>query len=194
MIITSNNVILRRAITGLIAPHGMTDLIHAQQNYLTGALYRINGATILGTYMLHYLQQYVIINIIFLIASTIHFRRDFPKIKNIPRVLLSSIFLLFSIGYNPNLFIFYMLFVHLPNHYRMKWKHLLITPKKTILTMTLSTGIFLILGEKTVVLMNNTLFMDIMKGVIVSHILYEESHVYNSLHKYFPPYISDALL
>ncbi len=60
--------------------------------------------------------------------------------------------------------------------------------------LKISFSIFLILGEKTVVLMNNTLFMDIMKGVIVSHILYEEYHVYNSLHKYFPPYISDALL
>ena len=194
MFIPCNNIILRRVVTGLIAPHGMTDLIHAQQNYLTWALYRINGATLLTTYLLNNMNQNMMINAIFLLASTIHFRRDFPKIKNIPRLFLSGIFLLFSIFYNPNLFIYYMVFLHLPNHYRMKWHHLSRTPVKTVTTMALSTGLFLIIGEKTVIFMNNKLFMDIMKGIIVSHIIYEECHVYDSLHKYFPQYHVDDVI
>ena len=194
MIIPFNNALFRRTVTGLIVPHGMTDLIHAQQNYLTGALYRINGATMLTTYLLNKTNQNIIINTIFLLASTIHFRRDFPKIKNIPRLFLSGIFLLLSILYNPNLFIYYMVFIHLPNHYRMKWYYLSRTPIRTITTMTLSTGVFLIIGEKLPIFINNKLFMDSMKSIIISHIIYEECHVYDSLHKYFPKYYVDDLM
>jgi hypothetical protein len=46
------NTITKNIITGVIAPHGITDLIHAKQENLLPELYTINIFTTLGILIL----------------------------------------------------------------------------------------------------------------------------------------------
>lgn len=183
MIISPNLSIVKHAINGIIAPHGMTDIIHAQQHQLIPQLFKINGLTMLSSILLNKFHLQNVLNGAFVLASIIHFRRDFPKIKYIPRFLLSSIFLLFSLFYNPNIFYFYMLFIHVPNHYNLNWNYLQNKKLQTISTLSFSTTLFLIMGDKFHFLTYKPIVIDCLKGIIISHIIYEESFIFNELHK-----------
>lgn len=183
MIFSPKLSLVKHAIHGIIAPHGMTDIIHAQQNNLVPHLFKINGLTMLSSVLLSKFQLENILNVAFITSSIIHFRRDFPKIKLIPRFLMSSLFLLFSLFYYPNLFLYYMLFIHVPNHYNLNWQYLENKKLKTISTLSFSTTLFLIMGDKFYFLSSNPLVLDCLKGIIISHIIYEESFIFNELHK-----------
>ena len=162
------------AINGIIAPHGITDIIHAQQNNLFGPLFTINGVTILSSVVLDKLYLNNILDVSFILSSIIHFRRDFPENKLIPRYLFSFVLLFISIFYNPNILFFYMLFIHVPNHYRLNWKYLKNKKIQTISILSLSTTLFLIMGNE----LNFLTITPLVKSIIISHIIYEETFVY----------------
>jgi hypothetical protein len=167
--------LIKCAINGIIAPHGITDIIHAQQNYLIPQLFSINGLTILSSVLLHKYHLKNVLNVLFISSSIIHFRRDFPKNKFIPRILFSSILLLISIFYNHNILLFYMLVIHVPNHYNLNWKYLKNEKIQTISTLSISTALFLIIG-------NNFDFLTLtplIKGLIISHVIYGEIFIFN---------------
>lgn len=162
-------------INGIIAPHGITDIIHAQQNNLLPQLFTINGITILSSIILDKYHLEDILNGLFILSSIIHFRRDFPKNKFIPRYLFSYILLLISIFYNHNILIFYMLIIHVPNHYYLNWKYIKNKKIQNISVLSITTTLFLKM-ENTFYFISLTPFV---KGIIISHIIYEESFIFN---------------
>ena len=161
-------------ISTVIAPHGMTDLIHAKENKLMPDLFRINllciGAACLGDFM--HLPQ--LINLCFVTASMIHFRHDMPKIQNIPQILFSTLLVLNFSKIGIPLFLLYMCFIHVPNHYRhysgLFEKHgLLLTS-----ILANATFVFAYMTLNHADLLASSLMDCLVKMIIVSHIVYEE--------------------
>lgn len=183
MILPNNLAIIKYSINGLIAPHGITDVIHAKQHNLIPQLIKINTITILTTATLTNLNLIPLLDIIFLTSSVIHFKRDFPINKFIPRYIVTSCFLLFSILYSYNLLICCMLFIHVPNHYKLNWTFLKKDKTFTASIITLTTIIFLLIGEKYDYLIYTSYMIDVFKGIIISHIIYEEMYIFKDLKK-----------
>ena len=146
-------------------------------------LIKINTITILTTATLTNLNLIPLLDIIFLTSSVIHFKRDFPINKFIPRYIVTSCFLLFSILYSYNLLICYMLFIHVPNHYKLNWTFLKKDKTFTASIITLTTIIFLLIGEKYDNLIYTSYMIDLFKGIIISHIVYEEMYIFKDLKK-----------
>lgn len=180
MILPSKSILYKYINSGLIAPHGMTDLVHAKQYNLTPELYKINLLTTTSHALIHLVDIPYLLNILFVGMSIVHFRRDFPRIKNIPRFVLSSIFLLFSLS-KPELFFSYMTFIHVPHHYSLNWKYLKKNPLFSIISLGISTFFSLLLSHNYgTIIYKNHLVLNIIKGIIVSHIIYEETYLYEN--------------
>ncbi len=170
-------VVVKHLINGIIAPHGISDIIHAHQNDLTKQLLQINFFG-LGTSLILNKYNHFILNSIFLLSSIIHFRHDMPKISKIPRYTL-SIFMVFSLFFiNPLIFLVYMLLVHVPHHYMMSWQFLKKEKLKSFLTILFSSGLLLKSGLYFEVYLKNSMLFNGVKGLIISHIIYEELFVH----------------
>lgn len=173
----------------LIAPHGMTDIIHAKQFRHVLPLYNINIASIIGSYILTKNNQEQIINILFVISSIAHFRHDIPTsiskrfFFKIPKFILISIFLLYCVFQNPTMFFAYMSLVHVPRHYISNWRFIKDQPVNNISFMIICTFLFTLAGNKLNHYLDNIYFLNIIKGVIISHILYEEWFIYRHKNK-----------
>lgn len=178
MLIT--NPITRTIITGIIAPHGITDLVHAKENKLLPELYTINIVSVLGTFALD-TNAKIILDILFYTTACYHFRNDMPKIPEIGnQTVLSALMLLAFLTFEPSLFLYYMIFIHVPNHYLMNWSLLSKHKKYSIIVIALTTMISIIAGETSGV-MESHMVETISKGLIISHILYEETYIFKSL-------------
>lgn len=178
MLIT--NPITRTIITGIIAPHGITDLVHAKENKLLPELYTINIVSVLGTFALD-TNAKIILDILFYITACYHFRNDMPKIPEIGnQTVLSALMLLAFLTFEPSLFLYYMIFIHVPNHYLMNWSLLSKHKKYSIILIAFTTMISIIAGE-TSGIMESHIVETISKGLIISHILYEETYIFKSL-------------
>ena len=152
------------ALNHIIAPHGVTDLVHAHvyKQYPTLAAF-YGGSTAAG-WLLHTSHQDVWLYGLFGLLSLVHFRHDFyffPNWNSTLALVLQS----------PPLdaLLFYMLFVHVPNHYRAAWpyieKHRLPT-----LALILGTGVwcdFFLLST-----MWNE--MHFILSIIIGHVFYQE--------------------
>ena len=167
--------LIKYAINGIIAPHGITDIIHAQQKNLLPHLFTINSISIIFSILLDNLYSENILNVIFILSSIAHFRRDFPESNLIPRSSLSFILILISILYNHDILLFFMLFIHVPNHYNLNWKYLKHKKIQTIMILSLSTTFFLNI-ENTYSFSTLT---PAIKGIIISHVIYEEIFIFN---------------
>lgn len=178
MLIT--NPITRTIITGIIAPHGITDLVHAKENKLLPELYTMNIVSVLGTFALD-TNAKIILDILFYTSACYHFRNDMPKIPEIGnQTVLSALMLLAFLTFEPSLFLYYMIFIHVPNHYLMNWSLLSKHKKYSIIVIALTTMISIIAGE-TSGIMESHMVETISKGLIISHILYEETYIFKSL-------------
>lgn len=60
----------------IIAPHGITDLIHAHHNDLIKPLLQIYGTTFTASQILHITHLDTATHILFAVASIAHFRHD----------------------------------------------------------------------------------------------------------------------
>ena len=166
---------------GLIAPHGITDYIHALNNNNLKNLSSIYIISVLLFYSLNYLEKVRVINNLFIAFSIIHFRRDFHIINNkFLQFLLSSIIVYVNI-FSDKIIYFYLTLFHVPNHYISLWDHLLVNKYRSFFIISLFTSFSLIstyylIDEK---IMKNNLLKDILKGIIVAHIIYQEKFVHN---------------
>ena len=103
--------------SGLIAPHGITDYIHAYNNNNLRILNSINIMTILFFYSLNFFNKRRFINLLFVSSSVIHFRRDFHILNNkFLQYLLSSIIVYVNI-FSDKIIYFYLTLFHVPNNY-----------------------------------------------------------------------------
>lgn len=171
-------IIMKHLSLSVIAPHGITDLVHGKQKENLNNLLITYSGTIGTSYLLSELQLDSIINFTFFILSIIHFRRDMPKIKGIPKYVWSFLFLQFSIMNSPNLFFLYMIFIHVPHHYKMNWNYIKNDKKLSISLILLTTLIIEIFGQKLDLFNLKDSFMSVIKGVIMSHVIYEEMNIF----------------
>ena len=105
--------------TAVIAPHGMTDLIHAEINHKVLPLFRINLLCVAGAMVLHMANMDIMTNIAFMTSSAIHFRHDFPVKNEFLKLCASSMLVMNARQIGIELFICYMCFIHVPNHYKI---------------------------------------------------------------------------
>ena len=169
--------LFQKTISTIIAPHGITDIMHAKQYNLTTELIQINGFGLVCSHVLHFTSPGVVLDTIFLLSSIIHFRHDMPRIHTIPRYILSSlvisIFPLFPVLFYP-----YMVLLHVPNHYRMNWnvlKNNIVSNLQLLLLFTIGCYFG---GEVIFDNFFNSYIIDIAKGIVIAHIAYEELYIH----------------
>lgn len=173
----------KKILTTLIAPHGITDLIHAKQNNKLHELISINSVSVLTSYGLYQNDvTNIISNAIFIGVSIIHFSHDFsPIIKNSnekrQKLLLCAFFVGLTIV-NNNLFFLYMVLIHVPKHYfynRYTIKKRLVNNLSFIFIFTLLLDVI----GKNIFIFDNTLY-PLYKGIITSHVIYQEKYIHNN--------------
>lgn len=171
-------IIMKHLCLSVIAPHGITDIVHGKQEENLKNLLVTYSGTIGTSYMLSGLDLDSINNFTFFILSIIHFRRDMPEINGIPKYVWSFLFLQFSIMNSPNLFFLYMIFIHVPHHYKMNWNYIKKDKKLSFLLILFSTLIIEMFGQNLDLLNLDDSFMSVIKGVIMSHVIYEEMNIF----------------
>lgn len=173
-------ILLKHLTTTLIGPHGITDIIHANNTNNFPEISQTYGSVIGSTLLLSQGNMTPIVDIIFFIASIIHFRRDMPIIKSIPRYFWSTSLLLFTINYSPELFIIYMLTVHVPHHYSINWEYMEQTPRFSVLLLVVTSTLMGVIGNSFEPGENMNLIITITKGIVLSHIAYEELYIFKN--------------
>ena len=123
------------------------------------------------------MNQYFLINSIFILTSIVHFQRDFPINDNNVRYFLTFLLLILSIEFNIDILYLYMIFLHVPNHYKMNMNLLKKYTKESIITISLCSSLFLLIGDKYDNIFYGEL-INFVKGIIISHILYGELYIY----------------
>lgn len=173
-------IIYTNIVSTIIAPHGITDIIHSYQQNKTKELLLVNTCVTTTSYLLSLQDSLInIVDISFIISTIIHFRHDIHCILNVPKYIWSSLLLLISIYISHDLFYFYMCFIHVPKHYHFNIQYI----KKNItinfliiLTTTfISNNLFLLIDD----IYDYPIILSISKGIIISHILYEELYIHN---------------
>lgn len=172
-------VIIKYLTTTIIAPHGVTDLIHAKQTNNLISLINIYGTTNGLFYILSTLDQEIVINTILFITSTIHFQKDIPLRDEKKRYLFTSLLLLYFIFFNATSIFTYLTFVHVPNHYLYNWKFLKKEKILSFIVILFTTLLSFHFGNEYFEIYKDTLSFDIIKAIIISHILYEELYINN---------------
>ncbi len=173
-------ILLKHLTTTLIGPHGITDIIHANNTNLIPEMTQTYGSVIGSTVVLSQMNMTPFIDILFFIGSVIHFRIDMPEIKRIPRFMLSSLLLSFTIIHCPDLFMLYMLAIHVPHHYSMNWDYMKKTPKFSVILLIVTSTLMGIIGNSFEPNEHMDLIIAITKGIILSHIAYEEMYIFEN--------------
>lgn len=170
----------------IITPHGITDIGHSIQKNNLNNLFKIYGINFIFTDLISNINinfsNKTMYKLLF-ISSIYHFRHDLPKIKFlnniIPRALLSTLMLFVFYFFNSNLLIYYMAFIHVPNHFKLNNFHI-----KNIrflnIFLYLLFGILSEIYLNKIFLSNNLKFNNYIISIIISHILYQELYVINN--------------
>ena len=175
-----NVVVYQNIISGIIAPHGITDLFHAKQNHHMKQLLSINVACASSSMFLSTIHDpYFILDSSFFISSLIHFRHDMPKVFPGSNYVTSFLLLMTSICCNHDLFFVYMLLCHVPHHYYMNKDVIKENIKFNIPLLALTTFISLYCSH-VFNIFDSTFMYDVSKGIVISHILYEELYIHKN--------------
>lgn len=152
----------------IIGPHGITDLIYALE-YKKSLQYigLYSFSSIFFRWL--YIQQYESIsNSLFMGLSAVHFKNDIPINNKYIQLFLSILFVVNLKTIGLPVFLLYMCLLHVPNHY-LTHKDLL-SRNKSLSYFLISSISLLLCGNQNSITNNNWL----VKGIIVSHILFEE--------------------
>lgn len=184
MLLKIKPLLIKQAIVGIIAPHGMTDTIHALQTNNLKALYGINAISMGSFFAMHKMNAHLLLNGLFIAFSTLHFQHDIPAKNWFLR--LFTILSIFRLGfYDTNILILYMVLAHVPQHYMNNFKYLAKTPAMSFIIMGLTT-LFMVNLEKFQI--NNGIVrpvhFDVIKGIIVAHIVYQELFIHPDLSQF----------
>ena len=172
-------IILQKALSTVIAPHGITDLIHANQHNITTELLHINGFTMVYSHVLHFTDQNIL-GTLFLLSSIIHFRHDMPRVLGIPRFIWSSLLISLFSAYNMAFYPF-MILIHVPNHYRINWQYIKKNMSRNLQFLFLFTLFSSFLGDFVFDKLLTGYVIDMAKGIVIAHIIYEELHIHKDL-------------
>lgn len=184
--------LLIKSINTFVSPHGLTDYIHAKQFNLLEDLYRINTLSLASAQILSILHFKPLLHGLFVSSAIVHFRNDMPYLpfsylnKINSKLLLSGIFMTTMINLPPDFFAYYMLFIHTPNHYKLSLEFIKNNLNETLFLIGF-VGIILGNLELTDQFINN--IFPLIQGLVIAHIIYEESYIFNdfnfSAHNYF---------
>jgi len=166
--------------TAIIAPHGMTDLIYAEENNSLQPLLRINAFCIAGAFLIHMMNFDDINNMLFMTSSALHFRHDFPIKNSSIQLLISSLLVANAQNIGIEIFMLYMCLIHVPNHYTI-YKNLIAKyPVKSLYYISIVGILSTLFVYSDPSFMYNDNVHTISKGLIISHILYEELYTKNN--------------
>ena len=165
------------ALKHIIAPHGLTDIIHAIEYKNMHKLLLSYGSSGLTAYT--FFRTPKILDICFLFFSILHFRTDMPQwgIRNrfsaytIQTIQSSFLVFLFLLGKSYNVFLFFMCFLHVPKHYKDSFVYVRKHPKLFLLLFS----IFQLFNVSIIPITRN--WVTAIETVIVGHILYHELFV-----------------
>ena len=154
------------SINHIIAPHGITDIVHAHVNkqypVLLGAY---AGSTTTG-WLLHTTHNDLYLCGVFGVLSIVHFRNDFV----LPKWILSTIVLALMVVPSPvDALLFYMVALHVPNHYRMAWPYV---AKEKLLTTVLLYGTGVWCDHFLVQTMVAQPYL--ILSLVIGHVVYQE--------------------
>jgi hypothetical protein len=166
--------------SAVIAPHGMTDLIHAENNDKVLQLFRINIVAVAASMLLHMMNMDGMTTAAFLTSSAIHFRHDFPIKNEFLKLFASSALVMNAENIGVELFIIYMCFIHVPNHYKIYKPMIMDNMKKSLFYISLCAIVATYAVYSNVQLMYDENVFCISKALIVSHIVYEELYTKNN--------------
>ena len=180
-----HNQLIKYSPTWVIAPHGLTDYIHAKKYQLIPTLYKINLAATAGTLFAHISHNDNLIHYAFLLSAAVHFRNDMPHFhlknneKKIFQLLCSTCLVCLGPTMQWNIFLYYMLFIHVPNHYKMSFEYIKDHLKETV---GLIAGFTLLLNTISYNPINTGTELDwLTKALIIAHIIYEEMHIFKDV-------------
>ena len=177
---TSLTNIVPLLATAIVGPHGMTDLIHAEINDKILPLFRINILCVSGAMLIHMMNMDLMTNVAFMASSAIHFRHDFPIKNEFLKMCASSTLVLNSQQIGAELFMCYMCFIHVPNHYKTYEPMI----KENLVKSGLYIGLCAIVStfyfySDPNIIQNENLFV-LSQALIISHIMYEELYTKNN--------------
>lgn len=173
--------IQKHLLTAVIAPHGITDIIHSAQHNTTSELVGLHGLTCASSWFLSH-HNTMILDEVFIVTSIVHFRHDMPDFRELylPKFVLSGLLLMLSIHHDPNILFRYMVLMHVPNHYIMNWKFIRKNPHQNIGLVVVFSLLLVFLGESFPWMFESKLLFDMSKGIIISHVLYNEKHIHRN--------------
>ena len=166
----------------VVAPHGITDIGHS--------LITNNSIDLLKIYGIHFgFTNFInnfdfsnnILNIYLFLMTIVHFRHDFSFINlninniKIPYYVYSTFILIFFNYINKELIYYYMIFIHVPNHFRLNNFHIKDFKLLNFLLYFLF-GLFCLKIDENFIL-NNQYILNYIKSILISHILYQEFYV-----------------
>lgn len=166
--------------TAVVAPHGMTDLIHAENNDKVLPLFRINLLCAAGAMIMHMMNMDIMTNVAFMSSSAIHFRHDFPVKNEFLKLCASSVLVLNAQQIGAELFMCYMCFIHVPNHYKTYEPMIKANYVKSCLYIGLCAIVATFYFYSDPNIMQNENLVVLSQALIISHIIYEELYTKNN--------------
>lgn len=168
-----------KIISTIVAPHGITDLIHSVQSNKTTPLLYINSACV-TTSVVSSLQPNIELgyNIFFLLGSVIHFRHDYPKTDSQVLEIALSLATIVLFSQYQDLFYFYMTLLHVPRHYLSNWKHIKKNKEANICLIVFFTT--LCFSTIVDVFSQPLLLYRIYRGIIMAHVIYQELYIHKN--------------
>lgn len=149
----------------IIAPHGITDIVHAHLKKDYPRLVQCYAGSVSSGMLLHELHLDAVVYAGFLTLSVVHFRNDFKKTPWSCGILSLAAFV-----QNPlDFFFVYMVLVHVPHHYRTAWSYVRLAKMATALLVA-ATGLWSDAYLFNVAATHPTWIASIVMG----HVLYQE--------------------
>jgi hypothetical protein len=168
------NPLYFQVMTKIIMPHGITDLVHCHQHHKHKTLIASYFGSIGIGHLLHTHNLDPIWNTVFISLTFLHFQHDFFFLPMYVRFPLIALILWGFQYFSITPFIFYMCFLHVPNHYRMAWNYLKSHTTQTIF-LILATSL---VSEKALSIDAN-IDMSFILSIVIGHILYEEIEIHS---------------
>jgi hypothetical protein len=173
-----------------IAPHGITDLIHAytfdNMKNLRKIYIRSFCFSLISNTIHVYNNNINLIDGVFLISSIFHFRHDIPKSITNP-ILWTTILVTLTPIIGIHIFTLYMIFIHVPRHYKKCWYFLRYQKLEAILLILIVAAtsyhgflLFNILNKNSTFYFTHivkSVVKSVVKSIIISHVIYNEKYI-----------------
>lgn len=159
----------------IIAPHGITDIVHAcHNNKVKSLLLTYSGIPLIGQ-LCHLSHLDDVWYGIFFISSIVHFHHDFSIFASKIQYLASTLLVLFFMGSDTLLpFFLYMITIHVPNHYQISWPFVKFNVSMTIFLV----GLCSVANAFTMTNVNES-NISLVLSIVIAHIVYEEMQIHN---------------